>query len=136
MKRRRVLVAFAGAAGLPGCLGLGGRCSGAEYDVGMSDSAFDPEALTVAVGDTVRWVNTSGRAHTVTAYGSKLPDGATFFASGDFETTPAAREGWSDGEGGIHSCDAYEHTFETAGEYTYVCIPHERAGMTGRIVVE
>jgi plastocyanin len=30
----------------------------------------------------------------------------------------------------------YEYTFETPGEYTYVCVPHVGVGMIGTIVVE
>jgi plastocyanin len=138
MNRRTVLISLGGAAtaGLAGCLASGGRCSGEEYDVGMGDSAFEPERVTVSVGDTVRWLNTSGRAHTVTAYDDGQPEGADYFASGDFESEAAAREGWKDGEGAIYTCDPYEHTFETPGEHHYVCIPHERAGMKGTVVVE
>lgn len=137
MKRRRALGTFGGAliGGLAGCLGfLDGSSS--DYDVGMSDSAFEPSQLTVAVGTTVRWKNTSGRAHTVTAYGNEIPAGATFFASGNFDDTAAAREGWQEGEGAIYSEESYQHTFETAGEHPYFCIPHERAGMVATVIVE
>lgn len=138
MNRRRVLASLGGAAaaGLAGCIASGGPCGGEEFDVGMSDSAFDPEQITVSAGDTVRWLNTTDRAHTVTAYGSGLPDGADFFASGGFESTPAARDGWDDGEGAIYPCESFEHTFETPGEYPYFCIPHEGMGMVGTVVVE
>lgn len=137
MQRRRLLATFGGAAsgGLAGCLDLLNGSS-SDYDVGMSDSAFEPSTLTVSVGATVRWKNTSGRAHTVTAYGSEIPAGAEFFASGSFETTEAARAGWQDGKGAIYSEETYQHTFETAGEHPYFCIPHERAGMVATVIVE
>jgi len=32
--------------------------------------------------------------------------------------------------------ETYEHTFETAGEYTDVCVPHVEQGMIARVVVE
>jgi plastocyanin len=138
MNRRDVLATVGGAAvaGLAGCTALGSQCSSEAYDVGMGDSVFEPETITVSVGDTVRWLNNSGRGHTVTAYDSDLPDGAAFFASGGFDSTAAAREGWQAGEGRIDVCETYEHTFETAGEFPYLCIPHEAAGMIGTVVVE
>ncbi|MFS8636890.1 MAG: plastocyanin/azurin family copper-binding protein [Gemmatimonadota bacterium] len=30
----------------------------------------------------------------------------------------------------------FEHTFENAGDFPYYCVPHQSAGMTGRIVVQ
>ena len=140
MNRRTFLAtgAVAGVAGLSGCLAVfndAGRNS-EDYDVGMADSAYEPAEVTVAVGDTVVWKNTSGRAHTVTAYDSGVPEGAEYFASGGFEDEGAARDAWKRGAGGIVSGETYEHTFETPGEYAYVCIPHERQAMTGTVVVE
>jgi len=137
MERRRLLAALGGAAsaGLAGCLGLVAGGDG-DHDVGMSDSAFTPERYTVSAGDTVVWKNTSGRAHSVTAYGGGLPEGAAFFASGGFESTQAAREGWGAGEGHVFTGETFAHTFETPGEHPYFCIPHERAGMRGTVVVE
>jgi peptide/nickel transport system substrate-binding protein len=32
--------------------------------------------------------------------------------------------------------ETFEHTFETAGEYRYVCVPHAGVGMQGTVVVE
>ncbi|MCO8267256.1 plastocyanin/azurin family copper-binding protein [Haloferax sp. AB510] len=36
----------------------------------------------------------------------------------------------------VYSGQSYVHSFETAGEHAYYCVPHEAAGMTGTIVVE
>lgn len=139
MRRRELLAGLSGAAtvGLAGCGGvLGSGCGWGEFDVGMTANAFDPRDVTVAVGDTVVWKNTSQRAHTVTAYGSQLPEGAAFFASGGYDSTEVARDAWRNSGGAIYSCETYEHTFETAGEFPYFCIPHERTGMVGTVVVE
>jgi len=143
MRRREVLAGLgvAATAGLAGCgsvlgSGSGSGCGGDDYDVGMSASAFEPRVVTVEVGDTVVWKNTTQRAHTVTAYEAELPEGADFFASGGYESTDAARDGWLQNGGAIYTCDTYEHTFEVAGEYPYFCVPHERAGMVGTVVVE
>jgi plastocyanin len=139
MRRRAVLAGLSATVTgtLAGCGGVvGSGCGDGSYDVGMSHSAFEPATVTVEVGDTVRWRNTSQRSHTVTAYGTKLPDDAAFFASGGYDSTEAAREGWRNNGGAIFSCEDYEHTFETAGEFPYFCIPHEREGMVGSVTVE
>ncbi|MDZ7702084.1 MAG: plastocyanin/azurin family copper-binding protein [Halobacteriales archaeon] len=139
MRRRRFLAAAAAGTmgGLAGC-GLGGGATpSGDYDVGMGASVFKPRDLTVSVGDTVRWKNTNSRAHTVTAYGTQRPEGADYWATGDYETEEAARDGFYGSFGGAISSDqVFEHTFEVPGDHHYFCIPHERAGMVGVVVVE
>ena len=138
LSRRRVLAA-AGTAAAVGVAGCAGGSAGAQgdYDVGMTAVAFDPVEITVAVGDTVVWANTSSRGHTVTAYDSGIPDDADFFASGGYDSTAAAREAFGAELGGlIDSGETWSHTFEVAGEYEYLCIPHEASGMIGTVVVE
>ncbi|WP_254838104.1 cupredoxin domain-containing protein [Natronomonas marina] len=134
---RRAYLATAGAALLPPVAGcLAGGLSESEYDVGMTANAFVPDRLEIGVGDTVVWGNNGSRSHTVTAYDGGLPDGADFFASGGFENTESARDAWNSGGGGdIVPGETYEHTFETPGEHNYFCIPHERDGMVGVVVV-
>lgn len=87
---------------------------------------FEPGVVRIPAGETVEWENTSALVHTVTAdperatrEGSvRLPDGADTFDSGNLEPG-----------------DVFRHTFTVPGEYVYFCVPHEAAGMTGRIVV-
>ena len=106
----------------------------ANRTVDMTDELkFDPETLTITVGDTVDWVTTGAVAHSVTAYEDELPDGAAYFASGGFDSEPAARQAYP--EGSVGRDEVYSHTFETAGEFPYFCIPHE-SGMVGTILVE
>lgn len=82
-----------------------------------SPFAFSPASLTIAVGDTVRWVNEDGTYHTTTSRGA---DGAS---NGDL---------W---EGILGSKDAtFEHTFTEAGTFAYFCQPHATF-MTGTIIV-
>lgn len=104
-------------------------------DVGMTSAhAFEPEELTVQVGDTVTFSNDSSESHTVTAYEDGLPDGATYFASGDFASEQEARD---DVAGGlIKPGKTFDVTFDEPGTYRYFCIPHESDGMAGTIVVE
>jgi plastocyanin len=138
MDRRTYLrtAGLAGVATVAGC--LDSRAAGdSEYDVGMSTVAFKPETVTVAVGEEVVWRNTSKQGHTVTARQSGIPEGAKYFASGGFENESAARTAWMDGFGGrIAQGETFAHTFDVADEYHYFCIPHERAGMVGTVVVE
>jgi len=139
VRRRQALAALGtGLAGLAGCAAAGSSGDGdGDYDVGMTAAAFRPVEVTVAVGDEVVWRNTSSRAHSVTAYADGIPDGAAYFASGGFESEAAARDGWADGlAGNVTSGDEYGHRFEVPGTHEYFCIPHERAGMVGRVVVE
>ena len=141
MKRRTFLAAGAGAlTSVSGCLSVTGEedlCGDEGCDVGMRRMAFVPETFEVTVGETVGWRNTSGAEHTVTAYEGGIPDEAEFFASGGYETEKEAREAWYDDRGGrIAVREAYEHTFEVPGTYNYFCIPHERGGMIGRIIVK
>ncbi|MBI2916528.1 MAG: cupredoxin domain-containing protein [Chloroflexi bacterium] len=79
--------------------------------VTMGDNSFGPVSLTVNVGNTVVWTNTSSLPHTVTA--SPGPSG---FDSGIL--MPGA---------------TYSYTFTTSGTVNYVCIFHP--GMDGSIVV-
>lgn len=142
MHRRRFL-SRAGVAGavavegaLAGCLGQIGL-GGDEYDVGMTGTEFRPEGITVGVGETVVWENTSTRAHTVTAYEAAIPDEADYFASGGYDDEATAREEWSATRGGaIETDERYEHTFPVPGRYDYVCLPHEEGGMLGTVFVE
>lgn len=108
----------------------------ADHVVEMQAVAFEPEQLTVEQGDTVAWRHAAGEPHSVTALGDGIPENATYWASGGFESEDAAREGWENSQGAVQSGEAYVHTFETAGEHEYVCIPHEAAGMVGTVVVE
>lgn len=140
MDRRTVL--RIGGATLAG--GLAG-CGGSESDtpagtetgtvVEMTNqNQFEPSELTVSVGETVTWENVGTVAHSVTAYEDDLPDGASYFALGEFDSESAARSNYP-GEGAVGADETYEHTFETTGEFPYFCIPHE-GGMKGTVVVE
>jgi plastocyanin len=102
--------------------------------VEMTDGLdFDPETVTIGVGDTVEWVTTGSVAHSATAYEDDLPDGAAYFASGGFGSEAAARQSYP--EGSVGRDETYSHTFETAGEFPYFCVPHE-SGMVGTVIVE
>ena len=134
MRRRSYLAGITGTGlvTVAGCTtvgDLGDRFFGAEYDIGMSRNAFDPADYTTSVGETVVWKNTSEATHTVTAFESAIPEGADYFASGDYEDEETAREAWWDNfGGGFDTRETYEHTFDVPGNYSYFCVPHEIDG--------
>jgi plastocyanin len=128
--RRAVLGLVAGACGtVAGCAGSDdGPPPETDVVVGPdSQLAFEPETLTVSVGDAVTWYFASP-GHNVSCAPDHheavdLPEGATPFAS--VENPNAVN---SQGE-------TYDYTFQTAGEYRYVCVPHAPK-MAGTIRVE
>lgn len=80
-------------------------------EVTAGGTSFTPDDVTIAVGGTVRWVWQSN-PHTV---------------------TPSGHSEWT--EVNLNSSgDQFEHMFDTAGEYDYLCTVHP--GMTGVIRVE
>jgi plastocyanin len=113
----------------------GGDGGGTTHTVDMTDDlVFDPDGLTIAPGDTVRWVNVGSIGHSVTAYEENLPEEATYFASGDFDTESAARSGYPQ-RGNVAGGEEFSHTFEVEGDYEYFCIPHESVGMIADVSV-
>ena len=119
--------------------GEGGDGGGNGTTVDMTDDlVYDPETITVDVGDTVTWENVGQVGHSVTAYEDEIPDDAEYFASGGFDSEQAARDAYAPGDtdaGDIPGGESWEYTFETAGTYEYFCIPHESAGMVGTVEV-
>ena len=82
---------------------------------------FDPESFTVAAGETVQWT-LDGSGHNVKP--GDIPSGS------DWQGTPG---GEFDTFGSGYT---YQYTFETPGEYAYVCSVHESSGMTASFTVE
>lgn len=85
---------------------------------------FDPIGLRVAPGTTVRWV-LEANVHSATAYHP---------SNGFASRIPAGAEPWDSGiltEPG----QTFTRRLEFPGVYDYYCIPHEMAGMVGRIIV-
>lgn len=108
----------------------GGGSGGKTVAAGPNGSlVFEPEQIEVSVGDTVTWEFES-TGHNVSARPQdsdkvSIPDGAESFASYDNGDSFAV----------VSEGETYEHTFETAGDYTYVCIPHTSSGMIGTVTV-
>ena len=86
---------------------------------------FDPIGVYVEPGTTVRWI-VRENVHTTTAYhprndrhSLRIPESAQAWDSG-FLVSPG---------------DHFDVTLSVPGVYDYYCMPHEAAGMVGRIVV-
>ena len=86
---------------------------------------FDPIGLAIAPGQTVRWVLDSS-VHTTTAYHPKN--------GGHSLRIPEAAAPWDSGYL-VNPGDPFELTLTVEGVYDYFCLPHEMAGMVGRIIV-
>ena len=86
-----------------------GAAISATAGVSIGDNFFDPEAITIGLGDTVTWTN-----------GGTAPEGHTVTGSG-FDS------------GVIEEGAAYSHRFDAAGVFDYVCELHD--DMAGTVVV-
>ena len=90
------------------------------------DMRFEPEELTVPVGDTVVWLNDGTLLHTATDEPGRagVPEN---------NVLPAGAESWDSGL--LDPRGAYRLVPTVSGDYTYLCTIHEAAGMVGRIRV-
>lgn len=92
-------------------------CGDDKSSNGGSGPRFDPDEITIVVGDTIRFVSVTGD-HTVTSgTGSDDPNVGDLFNA-------VVDEG-----------DDFRFVFNTAGTVDYFCIPHEDDGMTGTVTV-
>lgn len=121
--------ALAALSATAGCLG-GGETTPTESDFDGPVVAVGPNAknvftpgtedpLTIETGTRVRFDWRSAN-HNIEV--RDQPDGANWQGT--------------EGDGTYHTGHIHEHTFEVAGEYHYVCTPHEALGMVGDVVVE
>jgi plastocyanin len=87
---------------------------------------FDPMGVHLQPGQTIRWTNRDpGNSHTVTSYHPDI-----------FERPlriPVGAKPWNSDY--LLPNETFSQNFTVEGVYDYYCIPHEHAGMVGRIVV-
>lgn len=87
---------------------------------------FNPIGLHIKPGQTIRWINLDpGNSHTATAYHPK-----------NFEhplRIPEGAEPWNSDY--LLPNETFSVTLTVEGVYDFFCIPHEHAGMVGRIIV-
>ncbi|MDR9395736.1 MAG: plastocyanin/azurin family copper-binding protein [Roseovarius sp.] len=87
---------------------------------------FAPLGLAVAPGTIVRFVNRDpGNSHTATAYHPENFNRAA--------RIPEAAMPWHSDY--LLPEESFDVTLDVPGVYDYYCLPHEMAGMVGRIVV-
>lgn len=132
ISRREILV-FLGAAPFLGCFqgesgeaGDGAQAEGVVVEM-TDDYTFSPVSVTVRAGEEVTWRNTSAWVHTATGDPSMAADPSHV-------ELPEEAEPWHSGD--VSPGEEYSKAFEIAGEYRYVCLPHEGQGMLGTIIVE
>ncbi|WP_262265920.1 plastocyanin/azurin family copper-binding protein [Microvirga yunnanensis] len=87
---------------------------------------FNPIGLRIKPGQTIRWVNHDpGNSHTATAYHPK-----------NFERPlriPEGAEPWNSDY--LLPNESFSVTLKDEGVYDFFCVPHEHAGVVGRIIV-
>ena len=87
---------------------------------------FDPLGIHIQPGQTVRWTNRdAGNSHTATAYHPRVLERP--------RRIPRAAKPWDSDY--LLPDQSFSTIFVQEGVYDYYCVPHEHAGMVGRIVV-
>lgn len=104
--KQLILIAALAALALPGAAAAATRGTPV---VAINDFKYGPATVTIAAGQTVRFVNHDGEAHTVTATG------------GGFDS------------GGLDTGDSWTYRFSKPGRYAYFCTLHP--WMKGTIIV-
>lgn len=97
------------------------------FDVSVGPGAqriFSPSTVNISVGDTVKWTWASNN-HTVTS-GANCSADSQFCAPSDMNCPSEMVFGTG---------TVYQHTFTTAGSYTYYCAIHCGSGMIGTVNV-
>ena len=101
---------------LAGCAGSGSttgttaaETTAAKNEISIKGNAFNPDSLSIKVGDTVTWINNDSYDHTVKA------------KTGEFDS------------GNMATGAKFSFTFSKEGTYDYICAIH--TSMTGRVVV-
>merc|ERR1712226_491901 len=106
-------------------LSLSGVASAVDVKLGSDGGAlvFEPAEITISAGDSVTWVNNVGYPHNVVFDEDEIPEGVDVDGISHYDLL--------NGKG-----DVVSSTFDTAGEYSYYCEPHQGAGMVGTIIVQ
>ncbi len=97
-------------AGCGGTTSSSSTTAGGVAQVIMTNRAYDPQEITVKVGDTVTWVNQDAPKHDVVA------------DNGEFKSSL------------FDKGQSFSFTFTAPGTYPYHCSIHP--GMTGTVIVQ
>lgn len=102
---------------------------------GRSVAAFEPAALTIAPGTTVRFINVSGGPHNVVFWKDSIPAGSIEVLNGAI----VGRQGELSSPYAVQPNATIEITFPVtlpAGTYKGYCAPHLIMGMKLAITIE
>ncbi|MGB7398523.1 plastocyanin/azurin family copper-binding protein [Castellaniella sp.] len=128
--RRRLLLSAGGGLLLSAALVHRARAAD-EVEIAMSGTSngsnvwFRPRGLLIHPGQSVRWINKdAGNVHTSTAY---HPDNKKVLR------IPSQARSWDSDY--LMPGESFSITLDIPGVYDYFCLPHEHAGMVGRIIV-
>ncbi len=144
------IVLLSVSACTPGAIGPAGNSNGAAaltIDVNLTThppissplgvlAGYAPGTTTVAVGTTIRFVNSDGFAHTATSIGGTAFPASTPFTLAAFSASGNQLSGgWSSGD---LAAGASSPTFiaDRPGTYLFGCAHHYGAPMRGAIVVQ
>jgi len=129
----KVLRAGVAAVALSLAVGACGTGDDAVPTVSMENHSFTPPNVTISAGQRISWVNGTEEAHTVTAQEDSLPEGASYFSSGNASNEDDANDHLA--RELIKPGGSFEWVFEEPGTYRYYCIPHKADGMVGSVIV-
>jgi plastocyanin len=127
---RRTVLRGGGALFAAACFGRSSFGAGTAAihmrgDVSGSKVWFDPVGLHVELGQQVTWTNMdAGNSHTATAYHPNAERQLRI---------PVEAQPWNSEY--LLPNESFSCRLSVEGVYDYFCIPHEHAGMVGRIVV-
>jgi plastocyanin len=127
---------MAGGAGAAG--GAPAPITGKTVTVNMVGDAkgyrFEPNNLTIKVGDGVKWVNVTGGPHNVTFWSDSIPAGAAAKLGANMPQTTAPLTGPLL----VTPNQTYTVSFAglPPGTYHFYCTPHLALGMIGKITVQ
>lgn len=126
------------SAAAPGQAAPAPAATGKTHEVNMvldgSKYKYDPDNLTIASGDVVRFHNKSGGPHNVSFWADSIPSGAADVLKKNMPNQMAPLEGPL-----FTEPDAvYEVSFAGApkGDYKFYCLPHLALGMKGKLSVK
>lgn len=102
---------------LSACLSL--ALAQQNHSVSVQSNFFNPQNLSISVGDTVTWMNLGGN-HNINGTTATYPDNPESFTNG----APSSAA-W-----------VYQKVFTLPGLYVYQCDPHVSFGMVGSITAE
>jgi plastocyanin len=110
MRQRRSLLPFCLVLILASALASPGARA-ADVTVNISGNSFQPQEVTVNIGDTVTWINNHQGEHNVVA------NNGLFFSGPPSDNF------------------TFSHTFTGTGVFDYHCSPHQAFGMVGTVTV-